>query len=130
MDLFDDRTIMEGRQDALFAMTSECLIKRPTGLTYDPELGHEVATYEVVYTGRCALRVEAAQPADLIMAGAEYQISNMLAKLPIFSGAAKGDLIEITSSRFDLPRPGTKAELLELSAGTHRTAERWRAIST
>jgi len=130
MDLFDEQMINEGREDALFAMTAECIIKRPTGNAYDPVLGHEVVTYETIYTGRCSLKVEAAQPIDLVMASTEYQISNMLAKLPILSGAQKGDLIEITSSRFDLPRPGTKAELLELADGTHRTAERWRAVST
>lgn len=129
MDLFDSQMIAEGRRDALFAMTSECIVKRSTGTTYDPALGHEVATYDTIYTGRCALKVETAQPTDLLLAGANYQITNMLAKLPILSGAEKGDLIEITTSRFDLPRPGTKAELVELADGTHRTAERWRAVS-
>lgn len=129
MDLFDDLTIAEGRRDALFAMTSECIIKRTTGNSFDPDLGHEVATFDEVYTGVCGYKVEATQPTDLLLAGANYTITNVLVKLPIDAGVKAGDLLEITKSRFVLPKVGTTSELVELADGSHRTAERWRAVS-
>lgn len=110
-------------------MIAECIVKRPTGNTYDPVLKHEVATYDTIYTGRCGYEVDSTQPAEFVLANTEFTVTNALVKLPIGSGAMQGDLVEITSSQLDLPRPGTKAKLIELAEGTHRTAERWRAVS-
>ncbi|UTM48947.1 DUF6093 family protein [Glutamicibacter mysorens] len=118
-----------GRERAKMLMIAECTIKRPTGNTYDPALGHEVATYTTIYTGKCGYEVDSTQPAEFVLAATEFTVTNALVKLPIGSGATQGDLVEITSSQLDLPRPGTKAKLIELAEGTHRTAERWRAVS-
>lgn len=118
-----------GRERAKMLMIAECTINRPTGNTYDPELGHEVATYDTIYTGKCGYEVDSTQPAEFVLAATEFTVTNALVKLPIGSGAMQGDLVEITSSQLDLPRPGTKAKLIELAEGTHRTAERWRAVS-
>jgi len=110
-------------------MIAECTVKRPTGTTYDPAKGHEVAIYDLIYTGKCGYDVDSTQPAELVLANTEFTITNVLVKLPIGSGAMQGDLVEILSAQLDLPRPGTKAKLIELAEGTHRTAERWRAVS-
>lgn len=110
-------------------MIAECIVKRPTGNTYDPVLKHEVATYDTIYTGRCGYEVDSTQPAELVLANTDFIMSNVLAKLPVGSGAKQGDLLEITSSKLDLPRPGAKAKLIDLAEGTHRTAERWRAVA-
>lgn len=118
-----------GRQRAKALMIAECTIKRPTGHTYDPNLGHEVQDFKTVYTGICGFEVDSTQPEQVVLAGANYTITNALAKLPIGPHLEKGDLLEITSSKLDLPRPGTTAELVELADGSHRTAQRWRAIT-
>ena len=118
-----------GRERAKMLMIAECSIKRPDGIGYDPALGHEVATYTTIYTGKCGYEVDSTQPAEFVLAATEFTVTNALVKLPIGSGAMQGDLVEITSSQLDLPRPGTKAKLIELAEGTHRTAERWRAVS-
>lgn len=118
-----------GRERAKMLMIAECTIKRPTGTTYDPALGYEVATYDTIYTGKCGYEVDSTQPAEFVLANTEFTVTNALVKLPIGSGAMQGDLVEITGSQLDLPRPGTKAKLIELAEGTHRTAERWRAVS-
>jgi len=118
-----------GRERAKMLMIATCTIKRPTGSGFDPALGHEVATFDTIYTGRCGYDVDATQPTELLVAAANYTITNALAKLPIGTGAMPGDLLEITSAQLELPRIGTKAELVELAEGTHRTAERWRAVS-
>lgn len=121
--------IAEGRRDAESVMLCECIIKRPTGSTYNPALRHEVETFVTIYSGKCGYDVDATQPTNLVLAGAQYTITNALAKIPIGSEVMPGDLIEITSSDLGLPRPGTKAKLVELAEGTHRTAERWRAVA-
>lgn len=118
-----------GRERAKALMIAECTVKRPTGTNYDPAQGHEVATYEMIYTGRCGYDVDSTQPAQLVLANTEFTVTNVLVKLPIGSGATLGDLVEITAAQLDLPRPGTKAKLIELAEGNHRTAERWRAVS-
>lgn len=118
-----------GRERAKALMIAQCTVKRPTGTTYDPVVGHEVATYDLIYTGRCGYDVDETQPAELVLANTEFTMTNVLAKLPVGSGTKQGDLLEITSALLDLPRPGTKAKLIELAEGTHRTAERWRAVS-
>lgn len=129
MELFDLQMIAEGRRDAESVMLSNCVIKRPSGNTFDPELGHEVATFATVYTGPCGYDVDATQPREITLAGADFTLTNATAKLPIGSGAQANDLLEITSSQLNLPLPGTKAKLVELAEGTHRTAERWRAVA-
>ncbi|MDR4533215.1 DUF6093 family protein [Glutamicibacter sp. PS] len=118
-----------GRQRAKALMIAQCIIKRETGHTYDPALGHEVATFDTIYTGRCGYDMSDTQPSDLVVAGANYTITDVMVKLPVGTTVRKGDLVEITASELDLPRPGTKAKLEALAEGTHRTAERWRAVS-
>lgn len=118
-----------GRARAKSLMIATCTIKRPAGNTYDPAMGHEVAVFTTIYTGPCGYDVDSTQPTNLVLAGAEFTITNALAKIPIGTGAMPGDLLEITEAELDLPRPGTKAKLVELAEGTHRTAERWRAVA-
>ncbi|WP_313812992.1 DUF6093 family protein [Glutamicibacter sp.] len=118
-----------GRARAKMLMIAQCTINRRTGNTYDAAKGHEVETFDLIYTGICGFDVDDTQPSDLVLAGAEYTITNAIAKLPVGSGAKSGDLLEITACELDMPVPGTKAKLVELAEGTHRTAERWRAVT-
>ena len=118
-----------GRERTKKLMIAKCIIKRSTGMAYDPEQGHEVPIYDKIYTGRCGYEVDSTQPAEITLANTEFTVTNALAKLPIGTGAMSGDLIEITESELDLPRPGTKAKLIELAEGTHRTAERWKVVT-
>lgn len=120
-----DAVLARGRMMAEALMVDECVIRRRTGETTDPESGEITPTYADVYSGRCRVQQTSAQAAQED-AGEDYQLLLRLeVHLPMsVIGLEAGDEVAITSSVHDPDLPGRTFLIRDLAHKSHATARR------
>lgn len=93
-----DALLARGRAAAERLMVDQCVIRRRTGSTTDPDTGQITPVYEDVYTGKCRLQQRDVQAREENPGAAELLMVRRELHLPVVAsaGVRAGDQVQIT----------------------------------
>jgi hypothetical protein len=129
-----ESVLASGRRAAERGMTDQCVIKRVTGRSTDPNTGVVTTTTTTLYTGKCRIQawsrlgVPAAVPE---VVGAQYErLLRIELQLPIVGteGLQDGDVLTITSAAHDADLVGRTLVVHDPSIKSEATSRRCGAI--
>lgn len=117
--------VQRGRFLAEQQMLDECIVRRLTGTTVDPETAVETPTWVVLYEGRAKCQTYEGYESNTDGGGHQFTQQRYAAHFPV--GAFKpevGDVVEWTACRLDPDLLGTKDRITALFNKSFATAMR------
>lgn len=121
-----DSLMAHGRAAAERLMADECVVRKATGQTIDPDTGQHVTQYTEVYAGKCKVQTSGGVGGDTTDTG--VVVNEWLVRVDFpwaTQGLAPDMVVEITKS-VDPNLVGHKFRLVSpQSQKTHATAQRW-----
>lgn len=121
-----DSLMAHGRAAAERLMTDECVVRKATGQTIDPDTGQSVPQVTEVYAGKCKVQTSGGVGGDTTDTGTVVNEWLTRVDFPwVTRGLTPDMVVEITKSD-DLNLVGHKFRLVSpQSQKTHATAQRW-----
>lgn len=117
--------LASGRRAAERLMVDECVIRRRSGETTDPNSGVITPTYGELYTGKCRVQQRQAAGQEQNVGEAFVLVTRYEVQLPMsVTGLAEGDQITITASALDPDLVDRVFTVRDVAAKSHLTARR------
>ena len=115
----------ELRAQAESLMRDSCVVERRTGRVMDDTSLEYVDSWSRVYEGRCRVQVAATQPAEEVVGGRAFVVTDAVVQLPVGPvDFADDDRVTVTSTAYDPALVGVVLSVTSREVKTHPVMRR------
>ena len=117
----------QAREQAESLMVDACVVERRSGRVLDESTLQYADTWAEVYVGRCRVQVVNVQPAEPVVGGRAWNVTQGVVQLPVGSVEfADDDRVTVTASVFEPLLVGCVFTVLSREVKSHATMRRLR----